>query len=148
MAQQTQTSPKKTDKLVNGLPELQCDTCRKQSLTQIATKFCEQCRQNLCEKCVGIHGYFSAMASHRLVNIDDGHVRKSTETDESEPELADLPVERCPKHPEKVIDMFCKYHEVVACSLCFLAHFKYILIFIIVAKCNTHPLFILGTSLL
>ncbi|WAR06810.1 hypothetical protein MAR_016768 [Mya arenaria] len=119
-----ETAPVQQEALTNGIIHTFCDACRKQSLDNIAGKYCWQCRQNLCEKCVVMHGYFSALEQHTIVPILELSAREPGDACGTENVVAAVPTERCPKHPEKVIDMFCSNHEVVACSLCFLPHYK------------------------
>ncbi|KAH3729313.1 uncharacterized protein LOC127853956 [Dreissena polymorpha] len=100
--------------------EINCEACKKQSKIKVATKYCWQCSQYICDHCETMHGYFAALETHLLVSIEELRAARTPEA-EGAPVL---PIEYCPKHPTKLIDMYCRNHDVVACSLCFLPHYK------------------------
>ena len=104
-----------------------CQPCKKQNRQSDAIRFCLDCQEYLCKSCLELHGYFAALQDHTTVNIDDNVINTTQEAAGSNTDATrkvDIPTERCPKHPEKLVDMYCKNHDLVACSLCFLPHYK------------------------
>lgn len=83
-----------------------CSVCFQKNVKNEADKYCAICLDYFCVNCVAkTHGIGSALAGHDLLATG---------------KMPPLPTKRCSEHGTKVIDMFCKTHEKVGCSICFI----------------------------
>ncbi|XP_045196435.2 uncharacterized protein LOC123551513 [Mercenaria mercenaria] len=104
---------------------MNCLPCKRNNNINIADKYCVECQEYFCKTCVRMHENFSILAQHTLLEITDG-----TETGREESQkltgstVLQVPTERCLKHPAKSIDMYCRTHDIVGCSVCFTPHYK------------------------
>lgn len=111
---------------------INCSACAKNGTRNYAEKYCVECQEYFCKACIQMHGNFTMMSMHSLLVIseiegDHGTTGNTTGTPllaTHSTSLLQLPTERCTKHPTKVVDMFCKTHDVVGCSVCFSPHYK------------------------
>lgn len=117
---------------------MNCSSCIRNNKTSLAEKFCVECQEYFCTLCVQMHGNFSLLANHSLLEINGVIVKNNNTNCEEEKNdsssvtsqpltdspLLQLPTERCSKHPAKVIDMYCKTHDTVGCSVCFAPHYR------------------------
>jgi hypothetical protein len=79
-----------------------------------------------------MHKNFTLLAKHSLLDITEKTQIKTTKNEEENVEsretedvgMLQVPTERCLKHPAKVVDMYCKTHDDVGCSVCFIPHYK------------------------
>ncbi|XP_060584074.1 uncharacterized protein LOC132740231 [Ruditapes philippinarum] len=85
-----------------------CLPCTQEGRNVAAIKYCVECDENLCQKCVGDHNKFSAMRRHQLLDTVKQPSGKRQE----------LPSQKCGKHGGKLIDVYCPSHDKVGCSTC------------------------------
>ncbi|WAR30670.1 TRI33-like protein, partial [Mya arenaria] len=85
-----------------------CTPCGRENRKVDATKFCEDCNEHLCEKCVHDHQKFLVTKIHKIIGKQ---MPKSTHT---RPKL----VERCNHHEGKILELFCGDHDELCCSVC------------------------------
>ncbi|KAL4233505.1 hypothetical protein ACF0H5_008186 [Mactra antiquata] len=69
-----------------------------------------------------MHENFSILASHTLLNTLDDKIAENN--DKVSTSSVEVPTERCKTHPTKVMDMYCRDHDEVACTVCFTSHYK------------------------
>lgn len=115
---------------------INCSACAKNGNGNYAEKYCVECQEYFCKACIQMHGNFSMLSTHSLLVISEIECDHRTPGDHAgdttgapllatpSTTLLQLPTERCTKHPAKVIDMYCKTHDVVGCSVCFYPHYK------------------------
>lgn len=91
-----------------------CSICARRDKSHEAEKYCVECEDYMCAACVDNHSSFHSMARHNL--IERSNFEKSqTFVHRTVPSM---PMERCPKHPTKLIDMYCEDHDSVHCLIC------------------------------
>ena len=91
--------------------DLLCSVCRKKAQRTEATKFCVDCQDYYCSKCVKFHDNVPALSSHKFINKDQFHSGISSK-------LTVIPTERCDRHGHKHVDMYCENHDNIGCSTC------------------------------
>ena len=84
-----------------------CSTCSKEGKNVAAIKYCVECDENLCKKCLIDHNKFAVMKGHQVLGKVKTPAGKTIE----------LPSQRCEKHG-KVMDVYCPGHDAVGCSTC------------------------------
>ena len=95
--------------VVTDVSNIVCAPCISENNSVAAFKFCSQCREYLCQNCVRHHKKLGLTKYHHLSAFTD------TLTNKSDAGIVD---ERCLKHNEKIISMFCSYHEEIGCHEC------------------------------
>ena len=86
----------------------QCEKCEQ----SLATGFCRNCGQFVCNKCTEIHKTWKELSTHHIASLSV--VQK---------EAANLvpptrKVMYCPKHPEKSLDIYCETCGELICNHC------------------------------
>lgn len=85
-----------------------CMPCAKRQLNAEALSYCKKCCKLFCDVCARYHDAFTS--GHELLGKDDvmkwGVVKQDTTTYE------------CDQHPGKELEIFCVYHDRLACSIC------------------------------
>ena len=84
--------------------DIKCTTCSKKSRIKQAKSYCRNCTKYLCVDCVDTHNEY--IEDHTLVGVHDVD------------QLDNMLTEKCGKHKDKVIELFCADHDVVVCSDC------------------------------
>ncbi|KAL3886969.1 hypothetical protein ACJMK2_026925 [Sinanodonta woodiana] len=88
-----------------------CDPCSSEEHSIIATGFCVECREYLCESCINSHKRIKIAKGHRILTIDE--ISKSPDI------IMNLNVSSsCTIHTDKEIEYFCKDHKTVCCVKC------------------------------
>ena len=88
-----------------------CGPCEDVGAVATGEMYCLECQTHLCGVCVDVHKKFKALANHKLL---DG-----SEVTECEDILSDLHrYRKCPSHPDRDVEIFCKDDEVFLCLLC------------------------------
>jgi len=85
-----------------------CEKCKKST----ATGFCRDCGKFVCDKCTELHQIWKEFANHQIASLSD-----------IQQEAANLvpPTKKvmyCPRHPEKVLEIFCETCGELICSNC------------------------------
>ena len=88
--------------------ETQCEKCKK----SIATGFCRDCGNFVCDKCIEVHQTWDDFASHKLVGLDE------VRTEASSLVSSKKPIARCPKHPNKSLKIYCESCSELICKDC------------------------------
>ena len=88
--------------------EPQCENCKKAT----ATGFCRDCGKFVCDKCTELHQLWVDFTAHKIVSVS-----------EVQSEAASLtPVKKkvayCPRHPEKVLEIYCETDGELICTSC------------------------------
>ena len=86
----------------------QCEKCEQ----SLATGFCRDCGQFVCSKCTELHQTWKEFSTHQIASLDV--VQK---------EAANLvppkkKVMYCPKHPEKMLEIYCETCGELICNHC------------------------------
>ena len=95
----------------HGFP---CSPCSKEGKNVAAIKYCVECDENMCKKCLNDHNKFAAMKGHQLLD----KVKTPGGT------TIELPSQRCENHG-KLIDVYCPGHDAVGCSTCMNIEHRY-----------------------
>ncbi|KAL4219228.1 Transcription intermediary factor 1-alpha [Mactra antiquata] len=85
-----------------------CSPCGREGRKVDATKFCQDCDEHLCEKCVHDHKKFVVTKTHRIV----GKQKPVSVTPRHK--LSD----KCTHHEGKILELFCTDHDELCCSVC------------------------------
>ena len=88
-----------------------CAPCSKGNKNIEAVKFCAECSRLFCSKCLNDHNKFDFMTGHQILD-------KTASTGRRGKDRPDIPTVRCTEHDGKILDMFCKTHDVPCCSVC------------------------------
>lgn len=97
-----------SDEIIN----IKCCSCAEKNKITEADKYCIDCKDYYCLTCVDAHRLFPVMKGHKILDKADF---RTLGPDGS---LPSFPTMRCSLHPTKVVDMFCKQHDEVACASC------------------------------
>jgi len=86
----------------------QCEKCEE----SLATGFCRNCGQFVCNKCTELHQTWKEFSTHQIASLND--IQK---------EAANLvpptrKVMYCPKHPEKSLKIYCETCGELICNHC------------------------------
>ena len=100
--------------------DVKCTTCAKKNRVKQAQKYCIDCKKNLCKDCVEIH--IEHIEGHTLV---DGH---------GDDEEVNVLTEKCEKHTDELIKLYCEDHDELVCSICALLEHR--LVFLCCFSCN------------
>lgn len=80
--------------------------CVKKSRVSKSAQYCVQCGKHLCISCLENHNEWHH--GHRLVEPSKASDYKPRST----------LTEHCPKHPQKILEHFCKDHDSIMCGVC------------------------------
>ncbi|CAG2225037.1 TRIM56 [Mytilus edulis] len=89
--------------------ERQCDPCKKMDKSNMATIWCHQCGEAMCDSCTGLHNSMKYSTGHITSDIDEV---KQTPVKTTQLRL------QCPKHEAKFLDYYCSDHGEVLCTSC------------------------------
>ncbi|XP_063396374.1 uncharacterized protein LOC134680979 [Mytilus trossulus] len=87
----------------------QCDPCKKMDKSNMATIWCHQCGEAMCDSCTGLHNSMKYSTGHITSDIDEV---KQTPVKTTQLRL------QCPKHEAKFLDYYCSDHGEVLCTSC------------------------------
>jgi len=98
--------------------DVECETCSEESNTsdRKAVTFCTDCSQNMCKQCFSCHKKCKATSSHKTVGLNEGH--------DAEDLLSKFPENRCDKHSDKIIELYCSECKLAVCMMCFVKGHK------------------------
>ncbi|XP_060565451.1 uncharacterized protein LOC132724591 [Ruditapes philippinarum] len=88
-----------------------CKICKNEGKNIDGEKFCIECQDYFCVKCVQVHSQMPECAGHKVLDIS--LVKSGTRKG-----LPRAPEERCDRHSHKHIDMYCQNHDKVGCTTC------------------------------
>lgn len=101
----------KWEKALHGKEEMiydeLCKVCQNKKKSTIASKYCIQCKNELCDDCENIHALFEQFKSHNMIDIGD---KMKLETISEELDL-------CSIHG-KLIEFYCVDENNLCCSSC------------------------------
>lgn len=86
-----------------------CDTCLHRNRKVLASYWCDDCGESLCDECNKVHSSMKFTQSHQSVQIEN---------------IKNLPFKStsghayCPDHEGKSLDFYCNDHGVVLCGAC------------------------------
>jgi len=101
---------------------VECDTCSEESNTldrnpeRKAVIFCMDCSQNMCKRCFSCHKKCKATTMHKTVGLNERY--------DTEDLLLKFPENRCEKHGDKTIELYCCECKLAMCVMCFLKGHK------------------------
>ncbi|XP_060591332.1 endophilin-A1-like [Ruditapes philippinarum] len=110
------------DNLSDQTFDLLCRICKRKGNNSEAEKYCLECQDYFCLKCVKVHEDVPSIMDHNILDksqfpSDSAKIVGSRKT------LSDKSIERCDKHSHNGIDMYCQIHDQVGCGTCMtLAH--------------------------
>ena len=93
-----------------------CAPCKVEGSIIVATNYCMDCGENLCQQCVNVHKKFPAMKNHQILG-------KSARKAENDTTVTINPLE-CPDHPGRLVDMYCGQHNEIWCGACIAVNHK------------------------
>ncbi|KAL4223191.1 hypothetical protein ACF0H5_016663 [Mactra antiquata] len=86
-----------------------CDPCFRRKDKVIATKWCKECAEALCDQCVAFHKSLKYSQNHSLLEFEELRQQPIKNT---------LPRPPCPQHENTTLGFFCEDHQKVCCSSC------------------------------
>ncbi|XP_045171868.2 uncharacterized protein LOC123533941 isoform X2 [Mercenaria mercenaria] len=86
-----------------------CDPCFRRKDKVIATKWCKECGEALCDQCVSFHKSLKYSHNHTLMEFEELRQQPIKNT---------LPRPPCPQHENTTLGFFCEDHQKVCCSSC------------------------------
>ncbi|XP_060551110.1 uncharacterized protein LOC132712711 [Ruditapes philippinarum] len=86
--------------------EVTCTSCSKDNIREEADKFCPECQEYLCKTCTRYHSRLNATQQHKLLDKNDANRGLHTART------------KCQYHTDRDIEMYCKTHDMVYCTLC------------------------------
>ncbi|KAL4219264.1 hypothetical protein ACF0H5_021846 [Mactra antiquata] len=89
-----------------------CTSCAEDDLIKEALNYCVDCQRYCCLDCINIHKKVSVTKGHSF--FDNSAVKPQGHS----MCLPAFPTKQCSKHAGKIMDMFCKNHNVVCCYIC------------------------------
>jgi hypothetical protein len=101
----------KTDILAFRTFDIVCSMCENQGKNTDGEKFCVECNDYFCLKCVKIHSKVPLLVGHKV--LDKTQVTPGIRTG-----VRSAQGERCDRHSHKHIDRYCQNHDNVGCSTC------------------------------
>ncbi|KAL4228353.1 hypothetical protein ACF0H5_011400 [Mactra antiquata] len=87
-----------------------CTSCAEDNLIKEALKYCVECQKYCCKDCLTYHKRFALGHSF----LDNSSVKLQGQPRS----LPAFPTKQCSQHIGKIMDMFCKTHDVVCCYVC------------------------------
>src|SRR6218665_2945508 len=104
--------------------EALCDACAEDNNEEsdkdisvgTADKYCDDCKQKLCEKCSRQHRKFTSSKDHKLMPISEYESGQIVRTNVA-PSVCEL-------HRQKVMDTYCADCKTVVCANCFIDDHK------------------------
>lgn len=88
-----------------------CISCARKDKNIEADKYCIDCQDYYCCKCVKVHEVVPLLSDHVILDKDEF-------TSSTISTLPKSPTEQCGRHKHKHVDMYCESHDVVGCSTC------------------------------
>nr|XP_011437619.2 tripartite motif-containing protein 45 [Crassostrea gigas] len=86
-----------------------CMFCQRNDKTVLAKHWCKTCTETICDDCKFIHSYVRVLQEHKIVSLTDKvDLKNDVEIDEP-----------CLVHKGKYLEVFCKDHDQLCCSICF-----------------------------
>ncbi|XP_045178515.2 uncharacterized protein LOC123538437 [Mercenaria mercenaria] len=82
-----------------------CESCSRDDVTIPASKFCEDCGENICKDCIKYHKKNKLLSSHVLKDIVVTEKGKG-------------PYLKCKRHEMKRFKYICVQHDILCCSKC------------------------------
>ncbi|KAL4241150.1 hypothetical protein ACF0H5_001928 [Mactra antiquata] len=89
-----------------------CTSCAEDNLIKEALKYCVECQKYCCKDCLTSHRRFALLKGHTF--LDNSSVKLQGQPSS----LPAFPTKQCSQHIGKIMDMFCKTHDVVCCYVC------------------------------
>jgi len=84
---------------------------------KLATVYCVECQQKLCQSCEEDHKKFKVTRRHKTMELN------------SESLCRELPLNTCDKHVDKYLEIYCFDCEMAICMMCCISsHNKHIML--------------------
>jgi len=91
--------------------EIWCEVCDEDEGSKtVATGYCIECQQNLCQKCSGRHKKHQFAKTHNIVTLED---RRSSQN------ITKVHKSYCKTHNEEQLKLFCYDCKQTVCLMCF-----------------------------
>lgn len=88
-----------------------CQPCGRSNKQAAATKYCDDCHEYLCRSCCDDHSKFAVLSHHSLTNV----ANRAANTKKKQ---GSKPTVTCKLHTEKLVEFYCRIHNVTACGTC------------------------------
>jgi hypothetical protein len=92
--------------------DIYCEPCLVGGSYFQANGFCIDCSEYLCGQCYKAHTRFKAFKHHMLQD------KSMMPLDSRKSRAQDVCVERCDKHPTKIVEYFCRSCDMLGCNVC------------------------------
>lgn len=86
-----------------------CSPCWLDGTREQAVQYCPVCQEYLCTTCIKYHRKMTATREHRLFDLQTKKPELCPDTKEKV---------KCPFHPERDVEMYCRAHDMVFCMKC------------------------------
>ncbi|XP_045161025.2 uncharacterized protein LOC123525930 [Mercenaria mercenaria] len=93
-----------------------CVSCKTDGHEIIATGFCKDCEEYMCNECWNVHCKPRKMRGHAIVPV--GKEDKEEHQFTKSGKIITMCTDKCPVHQEKFIEYFCHTHEQLCCTAC------------------------------
>ena len=90
-----------------------CIICKRKDKNSEAERYCIDCQDYYCSKCVKVHEDVPLLRDHEIFGKDKFPSRSSSNLS-----IPNAPTEQCERHMHKHVDMYCENHDTVGCSTC------------------------------
>ena len=94
----------------DAVKDILCAACKADGDNKPAIKYCLDCSQQICQQCVDSHRRIKQIQNHKLLDNTNEESLKLSQFLSSNL--------KCPKHPDKTIELECKEHDVMCCLTC------------------------------
>jgi len=88
-----------------------CQPCVHDGKQVPAKSYCTDCKEYLCKQCCDYQKKFTVLRQHKLSDIGDTHVS-------TRKKQGSKPTINCKLHPDKLIEFYCRKHNVTVCGAC------------------------------
>ena len=88
--------------------EVNCDSCTRRGESTLASWWCRECSEYMCNVCKTVHGGFKIFQDHEVKSVND--IAEN-------PDIAIPKADSCTEHREKITH-FCRGHRMPTCNTC------------------------------
>lgn len=96
-----------------------CMPCSEEGTDTMAVCKCMECQTYFCQACLKLHN--KILKSHTLIGQKDGNFE---DVQKSLLERSRAFKDPCDEHPEEVLKMYCRNHDLVCCTVCVAVHHR------------------------
>ncbi|XP_045159202.2 uncharacterized protein LOC123524767 [Mercenaria mercenaria] len=107
-----------SDILCSEMVDLPCTMCERKGRCIEAEKYCVECQDYYCLRCVNVHGDVPSLSRHNIFDKGQFPSESVHERPGTGKALPLVLTERCNIHTHHFVDMYCQNHDDVGCGTC------------------------------